>query len=160
MILATIAVTPSIIESLTKTLGGFPLHLTDKDVLTTSAFQYELRGVSGNYGQGSPLRAVIGYLLQYSKLTVSLDGENLTLEETPHESITGNARSTGIFDVDKARQVHYRNHGTIITNPVLPEAAQPAVTSADASTGDADKNRNRGYHGTVPGTSCVLRNPA
>jgi hypothetical protein len=160
MILATIPASPSIIESLTKAFGDFPLHLTDKDVLTPSPFQFELRGVSGNYAHGSPLRAVIGYLLHYGKLTVSLDGENFVVEETPHESITGNARSTGIFDVDKAREVHYRDRSTVITNPVVLETPHPAVISHDSSTGDPDKNRARTYRGTVPGTSVVLTNPA
>jgi hypothetical protein len=165
MILNTIPVTPQIVESLTNAFGAFPLRLTDQDIERLPSKQFILRGTSlaayGYVGQyrtnwpKSPLVEIVETLHKHP-LTISLEGGNLVLEETASEFIKGNARSTGILEVDSVREVHYRSGGTVIQNPPLPESVKTLTVSSEASTGDHDVNRNRKVGGAIPGTSIVF----
>jgi hypothetical protein len=142
------------VQFLTQRFGEFPIHLTEQSGIP---LQYQCQHNSVMWHISNLVHA----WTPYKNLTLSFDGENISVEETPSEGIFGGARSTGNQEHNKARTADYRNENTIIRNPRLPDSAPLlAVTGGAASTSNTDVDSKRQMSGAVPGLSVVIRNPA
>src|SRR5216683_1182998 len=138
MILVSVPATAQEVQSLTQRFGEFPIHLTEQSGI---ALPYQCQHDSLMWHISNLVHV---WYTPYKKLTVSFDGENVSIEETPSEGIFGGARSSGEQEHNKRRTADYRNEHTIIRNPRLPDSVQPlTVTGGSASTSDADGDRNR-----------------